>query len=81
LIIVAQPTRSLINTDGPLMVETQQDLRENDLGDLAYAPLHEEQDRVAGMAVLTIEVLGAAQERDVDGKKQPSIGVTSFEWP
>jgi hypothetical protein len=48
---------------------------------LAYAPLHEEQDRVAGMAVLTIEVLGAAQERNVDGKKQPSIGVTSFEWP
>jgi hypothetical protein len=63
------------------MVETQQDLRGNDLGDLAYALLHEEQDGVAGKVVFTVKVLAAAEEGDIDDEKWLSIDVTSFGWP
>jgi hypothetical protein len=48
-------------------------LRENKLHDFAYTPLHEMQDRAAGMGELTVQVVGAAKE-DIVKEENQQVG-------
>jgi hypothetical protein len=54
--------------DTLLTVEGRRKLRENELHDTAYTLLHEDHNETAGKGELNIEVVGAMEERGVNGE-------------